>query len=1595
MARNPKNLGNYNINSNISNLTVSGSIAAINTVDLDIKDNIITLNKGETGVGVSLGSAGIIIDRGSATNYKIAFDETTQSFQIGAIDSLQKVATRENTPTGGAIPVWNSVSNQFDTALGLTASITNQLKNIGSTTISGTQWGYLSSATAINTSSTLVLRDSSGNFAASNITASLTGHASLDLPLTGGTLTNLLTLPNLTINTFSTAGILHNDSTGIVSSSLLKTADLDTTANLQIANGYTTATSSNTTNAIVARDASGGFSVGTITATKITTATTELVLEQTGDSLGTTRLRLQNRNGVNGAMFENAGLDLVDFIFNPSTAVKQNIRYEHRSANLMNALNTGGEFQIGLAANPSFYTGPAATAVRGTATFSTGTGAVSLNGDTTVASGKTLTLTGLSTGILHSTAGVVSSSLLKTADLDTTANLQIANGYTTATSANTTNAIVTRDGSGNFTAGTITASLTGHASLDLALTGGTITGAGAGALTLSGAGNTTIEFTGNSGFIDIGIAAATSFFSNSALGDGIFRALNKKLLLGTVNGLSHVAMTTGTATNTTINSFTFASPAEKTGTSLAVVGGTINDTTAGGATLGNYAMTSIAAPTLTNTTAARIYTNAASLYIAGNPVPSTGITITNPYALYTEGNVLITGTTTMAALTQLGAVSINASGSATTTIGSSTAPTTLGGNTTVAAGKVLTSAGVIHCNNQVVNKVISLWDNGTPATQTEHSFYGFGINGNTLRYQTAVTAGDHVFYAATSASASNELFRISGTGNVSMGNTTSITQIRSSINASGLTCGGTVYSGAANPTTTISTAGTTTLTGVNTNFTSAMMGGVLYVNGGSTPYIIINWNSATQLTLNTAATFSATNNYEIWYGGLYRIPGVLQFNNQETTKNKLISLFDSGTPSNQTEHTYYGFGINPSTLRYQVVGTTSHHVFYASTSASASNELFRISGNYNVSMNTAQAGTFSTGTGLVSLNGDTTVASGKRLTVAGTESTISSTYSGSNEIVFSDNGQIRSLDNNHRIIFDRPNGILELREWGSVLLSAGATTGLRTSTAVFNPSSISLNQDTTIALNKNLTMNSTGTGTFTTGTGAVTLKGNTSVDNGKTLTLNHQGVGALQIPGNGSDTQSISIQMGTSGHCEMGMAGGGGQFFSNDSVSGDFIFRQGTTTKKILIGVGSTTANLVLTNTRTTTPNLFSTSDSNLSGIAANCSIYQAGTISTVGDSSSIIGVGTVFPPSCAGGLLYVNGNNFYYNINTWVSNTEITLTVPITLASTSNYQIYYGGTFRPAGNIDQRGASTVSTGTGAVSLNGAVTASAGLTTTSTAAVNISDDAVATTIKVGTGAAVKNVTIGSTAGASSTTIQAGSGGVIISGTLNSVGNWATHGSATYTTGTASQSGTTITGVGTTFPSAAAGGLIVFGSGQYSIITAYISGTTLTALTSQTVSSTTYTLYYSGTQIAGDTIGAIKLPTSDGIPSTLNYYEEYTWNTLFTPNGTSPVSSGSTPCYIQRIGNQVHLTVRFFSCTSGSSGTSIISSSVAFPIRFSSPNGVTAAAWIQNGTGIYQLGLISISDTTIQYNINPALTAFTNSATIGNVGLTTLSWNRIA
>ena len=76
------------------NLVVNGSNFVTHAQTVEITDNIMMLNYGQVGSGVSAGQAGIRICRGSATDYLMVFDEPSQSFEFGAMGNLVTMASQ-------------------------------------------------------------------------------------------------------------------------------------------------------------------------------------------------------------------------------------------------------------------------------------------------------------------------------------------------------------------------------------------------------------------------------------------------------------------------------------------------------------------------------------------------------------------------------------------------------------------------------------------------------------------------------------------------------------------------------------------------------------------------------------------------------------------------------------------------------------------------------------------------------------------------------------------------------------------------------------------------------------------------------------------------------------------------------------------------------------------------------------------------------------------------------------------------------------------------------------------------------------------------------------------------------------------------------------------------------------------------------------------------------------------------------------------------------------------------------------------------------------------------------------------------------------
>jgi len=107
-------------------LYVSGTTVTVDAENLAITDNIIVINSGQTGNGVSRGTAGIMVDRGDFIEYVFIFDENSDTFRIGetsstvddniiSTGSTQAVATREDNPNSYGIAYWSNVDTMFKT----------------------------------------------------------------------------------------------------------------------------------------------------------------------------------------------------------------------------------------------------------------------------------------------------------------------------------------------------------------------------------------------------------------------------------------------------------------------------------------------------------------------------------------------------------------------------------------------------------------------------------------------------------------------------------------------------------------------------------------------------------------------------------------------------------------------------------------------------------------------------------------------------------------------------------------------------------------------------------------------------------------------------------------------------------------------------------------------------------------------------------------------------------------------------------------------------------------------------------------------------------------------------------------------------------------------------------------------------------------------------------------------------------------------------------------------------------------------------------------------------------------------------------------
>jgi hypothetical protein len=499
--------GNFSANNIVANgtLTASNLVVLGDTVQLDTitsnTEQMVITNDG-TGPALQVTQTGAqpiadFYDDGNVLALRIAdgglvgigtnnpsqlLHVEGQSYLNGTVD------TNNNNINAGTGTVTASTFSGTATQVSSTLTRGTYLTGSDFDGSSATTWAV--DATNANTASKVVARDASGNFSAGTITASLSGNATsadqvnntltVGSYLTGdnfdGSAASTIAVDATSVNTASKVvarDASGNFSAGTITATLSGNATTATTAT-QVGNTLTVgtyltgdnfdgsaastiavdATSVNTASKVVARDASGNFSAGTITATLSGNATSADQVNNTltvgsyltgdnfdGSAASTIAVDATDANTASKVVARDASGN-----FSAGT-ITATLSGNATSADQVNNTLTVGSYLTG-----DNFDGSAASTIAVDATDANTANKVIARDASGNFSAGTITAT------LSGTASQVSNTLtvgsyLTGDNFDGSAASTIA---VDATDANTANKVVARDGSGNFSAGTIT-----------------------------------------------------------------------------------------------------------------------------------------------------------------------------------------------------------------------------------------------------------------------------------------------------------------------------------------------------------------------------------------------------------------------------------------------------------------------------------------------------------------------------------------------------------------------------------------------------------------------------------------------------------------------------------------------------------------------------------------------------------------------------------------------------------------------------------------------------------------------------------------------------------------------------------------------------------------------------------------------------------------------------------------------------------------------------------------------------------------------------------------------------------------------------------
>jgi hypothetical protein len=262
--------GNITTTANVSggNIVTAGRVVATGNVTATGNVNGGNVNGTTSVVGVTVLGTTLVNATGTAGSSSVV---------TGALRSAGGLGVAENIFAGGTINATGTITGTLVNALTMAVSGTGLSGSASYNNSGASTFTVTSNATNLNTGSTVVARDVSGNFSAGTITATLSGAAT-----TAGTITSQANSATITAASTNTINqIVLRDGSGDFSAGTITatlngaatTAGSATTAGTitsQANSATITAASTNTINQIVLRDGSGDFSAGiaTLTATQ-------------------------------------------------------------------------------------------------------------------------------------------------------------------------------------------------------------------------------------------------------------------------------------------------------------------------------------------------------------------------------------------------------------------------------------------------------------------------------------------------------------------------------------------------------------------------------------------------------------------------------------------------------------------------------------------------------------------------------------------------------------------------------------------------------------------------------------------------------------------------------------------------------------------------------------------------------------------------------------------------------------------------------------------------------------------------------------------------------------------------------------------------------------------------------------------------------------------------------------------------------------------------------------------------------------------------------------------------------------------------------